>query len=43
MKEGTRIVVALGAAVIGGVAISASGSAAALNAADAIAPIARCG
>jgi Na+/H+-dicarboxylate symporter len=39
MKEGTRIVVALGAAVIGGVAISASGSAAALNAADAIAPI----
>ncbi len=39
MKEGTRIVVALGAAVIGGVAIAASGSAAALNAADAIAPI----
>jgi proton glutamate symport protein len=39
MKEGTRIVVALGAAVVGGVAISASGSAAALNAADAIAPI----
>ncbi len=39
MKEGTRIVVALGAAVIGGVAISASGSATALNAADAIAPI----
>ena len=39
MKEGTRIVVALGAAVIGGVAIAASGSTAALNAADAIAPI----
>jgi Na+/H+-dicarboxylate symporter len=39
MKEGTRIVVALGAAVVGGVAIAASGSAAALGAADAIAPI----
>ena len=39
MKEGTRIVVALGAAVVGGVAIAASGSSTALNAADAIAPI----
>jgi Na+/H+-dicarboxylate symporter len=39
MKEGTRIVVALGAAVLGGMAIAASGSAAALNAADAITPI----
>jgi proton glutamate symport protein len=39
MKEGTRIVVALGAAVVGGVAIAASGSTTALNAADAIAPI----
>lgn len=39
MKEGTRIVVALGAAVIGGAAIAASGNATALKAADAIAPI----
>jgi len=39
MKEGTRILVALGAAVVGGVAIAASGSASALSAADAIAPL----
>jgi proton glutamate symport protein len=39
MKEGTRIVVALGAAVIGGAAIAASGNAAAIKAADAVAPL----
>jgi proton glutamate symport protein len=39
MKEGTRILVALGAAVIGGAAIAASGSSAALDAADTIAPL----
>ena len=39
MKDGTRIVVALVAAVIGGMIIAASGSSAALNAADAIAPV----
>jgi proton glutamate symport protein len=39
MKEGTRIVIALGAAVIGGAAIAASGNGTALNGADAIAPL----
>jgi proton glutamate symport protein len=39
MKEGTRVLVALGAAVAGGLTIAASESAALLKAADAIAPI----
>lgn len=39
MKDGTRIVVALVIAVVGGMLIAASGSSAALNAADAIAPL----
>lgn len=39
MKESTRVLAALGAAVAGGVAVAAGGSAAWLRAADAIAPI----
>jgi Na+/H+-dicarboxylate symporter len=39
MKDGTRILVALVTAVVGGIIIAASGSVGALNAADAIAPI----
>ena len=39
MKENTRVLAALGAAVAGGVAIAAGGSAAWLRAADAVAPI----
>ncbi len=39
MKEGIRIVVALGAAVVVGAAIAATGNGTALNAADAIAPL----
>jgi proton glutamate symport protein len=39
MKEGTRVLLALGAAVGGGIAISASGSAALLAAADFITPV----
>ncbi len=39
MKEGTRVLVALGAAFAGGAAIAASGSAGALRAADTIAPV----
>ena len=39
MKESTRVLIALGAAVAGGIAIAASGSAALLRAADFIAPV----
>ena len=39
MKESTRVLIALGAAVAGGTAISLSGSAPLLNAVDVIAPI----
>jgi proton glutamate symport protein len=39
MKESTRVLVALGAAFVGGVAISFSGSASLLSAADSLAPI----
>jgi Na+/H+-dicarboxylate symporter len=39
MKESTRVLAALGAAVAGGVAVAADGNAAWLRAADAIAPI----
>ncbi|HEY3176283.1 MAG TPA: dicarboxylate/amino acid:cation symporter [Candidatus Polarisedimenticolia bacterium] len=39
MKESTRVLLALGAAMTGGIAVSASGNAALLRAADAIAPI----
>jgi Na+/H+-dicarboxylate symporter len=39
MKESTRVLLALGAAVAGGIAIAASGSAALLRAADFIAPV----
>jgi Na+/H+-dicarboxylate symporter len=39
MKESTRVLIALGAAVAGGTAISLSGSASLLNAADFISPI----
>jgi len=39
MKESTRVLAALGAAVAGGVAVAAGGNAAWLRAADAIAPI----
>ena len=39
MKESTRVLVALGAAVVGGIAVAASGSAAALTATDLVAPL----
>ena len=39
MKESTRVLVGLGAGLIGGIAIAASHSGALLNAADAVAPI----
>lgn len=39
MKESTRVLVALGAAFAGGIAIAASGSPALLRAADAVAPV----
>ena len=39
MKESTRVLVALGAAVVGGVLIGVSGNDALLRAADSIAPI----
>ena len=39
MKEGTRVLVALGAAFAAGAAVAASGSSGALRAADAIAPV----
>jgi Na+/H+-dicarboxylate symporter len=39
MKEGTRVLIALGAALAGGIAIAASGSAPLLRAADLIAPV----
>src|SRR5688572_23186448 len=39
MKEGTRVLVALGAAIVGGTAIAASGYAPLVRAADAIAPL----
>src|SRR5581483_3947586 len=39
MKESTRVIVALGAAIAGGVLIAASGSKPLLDAADALAPI----
>jgi proton glutamate symport protein len=39
MKESTRVLVALGAAVVGGVAIGASGNASLLRASDSIAPV----
>jgi proton glutamate symport protein len=39
MKESTRVLIALGAAVAGGIAISASGSAGLLHAADSITPV----
>lgn len=39
MKDSTRVLLSLGAAVAGGIAIGASGSSALLRAADAIAPI----
>src|ERR1041385_4929556 len=39
MKDGTRIVVALVAAIVGGMLIAASGSAGALRVADAVAPL----
>src|SRR4029079_9278777 len=39
MKEGTRVLVALGAGLAGGAAIAASGNAGLLHAAESIAPI----
>lgn len=39
MKDGTRVLVALGAGLAGGAAIAASGSATLLRAADAVAPV----
>src|SRR5438046_2913557 len=39
MKEGTRVLIALGAAVAGGTAIAVSGNASLLRAADALTPI----
>ena len=39
MKEGNRVLVALGAAIVGGMLIGASGNAALIGAADSIAPI----
>ena len=39
MKESTRVLLALGAAVAIGIAVAASGSTALLSAADAIAPL----
>src|ERR1041384_3967593 len=39
MKDGTRIVVALVAAIVGGMLVAASGSAGALRVADAISPL----
>src|SRR5579862_4498035 len=39
MKESTRVLIALGAAVAGGVAISASGNPSLLDAADTLTPV----